>query len=98
MVTVDRSGKIVPLFLKDVEDENGKVKPRLVNINGENTQLILRNNLHFITKSDYETQKNILTIPRNLTFTRFSNGKKVLIVKEKHFMKRLPFETAFLFM
>src|SRR5664279_1202781 len=44
MVTVDRGGCITPLFLKDVEDENGKVKPRLVNVESENVQLIYRNN------------------------------------------------------
>ena len=68
MVTVDRSGKIVPLFLKDVEDENGKVKPRLVNINSENTQLILRNNLHFITKADYEEAKKYIDNPKEFDF------------------------------
>jgi 6-phosphofructokinase 1 len=68
MVTVDRSGKIVPLFLKDVEDENGKVKPRLVNINSENTQLILRNNLHFITKADYENAKKYIDNPKEFDF------------------------------
>jgi ATP-dependent phosphofructokinase / diphosphate-dependent phosphofructokinase len=31
MTTIGRGGNISPLYLKDVEDENGKVKPRLVN-------------------------------------------------------------------
>ncbi len=35
MVTHNPNGDIVPLYLKDVEDENGKVKPRLVNMDSE---------------------------------------------------------------
>ena len=35
MTTIDRGGDISPLYLKDVEDEHGKVKPRLVNIDSE---------------------------------------------------------------
>jgi 6-phosphofructokinase 1 len=68
MVTVERGGNIAPLFLKDVEDENGKVKPRLVDINSENTQLILRNNLHFITKADYENAKKYIDNPEEFDF------------------------------
>ena len=35
MVTADPKGDIMPLYLKDVEDENGKVRTRLVNINSQ---------------------------------------------------------------
>ena len=51
MVTVDRAGDIPPLYLKDVEDESGKVIPRLVNVDSEKVQLIYKNNLHYITES-----------------------------------------------
>jgi len=68
MVTVDRGGCISPLFLKDVEDENGKVKPRLVNVESENVQLIYRNNLHFITKADYRGAKKYIENPEEYDF------------------------------
>ncbi len=68
MVTVDRTGCILPLFLKDVEDENGKVKPRLVNIESEKVQLIYRNNLHFITKADYNRAKKFVEKPEEYDF------------------------------
>jgi 6-phosphofructokinase 1 len=68
MVTVDRTGDILPLFLKDVEDKNGKVKPRLVNVETEKVQLIYRNNLHFITKADYRGAKKYVENPEEYDF------------------------------
>ena len=68
MVTVDQVGNIAPLFLKDVEDESGKVKPRLVDIESEFAQLILRNNLHYITKADYNNAKQYVQDPEELDF------------------------------
>jgi ATP-dependent phosphofructokinase / diphosphate-dependent phosphofructokinase len=68
MVTVDRLGRTIPLFLKDVEDENGKVKPRLVNVESEKVQLIYRNNLHYLTKADYQKAKKYLENPEEYDF------------------------------
>lgn len=70
MVTVDRGGSILPLYLKDVEDEKGKVKPRLVNVETENVQLIFRNNLHYITKADYRGAKKFVPNPEEYDFFR----------------------------
>src|SRR5512133_589915 len=70
MVTVDRAGSILPLYLKDVEDEKGKVKPRLVNVEPENVQLIFRNNLHYITKADYRGAKKFVPNPEDYDFFR----------------------------
>lgn len=73
MVTVGRKGDIAPLYLKDVEDEKGKVKPRLVNIDSENVQLIYRNNLHYITKEDYNAAKKYLQNPEDFDFFKILN-------------------------
>jgi ATP-dependent phosphofructokinase / diphosphate-dependent phosphofructokinase len=73
MVTIDRTGEISPLFLKDVEDEKGKVKPRLVNINAEKVQLIYRNNLHFITPADYRGAKKFVQNPEEYDFYKILN-------------------------
>jgi 6-phosphofructokinase 1 len=73
MVTVDRTGKISPLFLKDVEDENGKVKPRLVNVETEKVQLIFRNNLHYLTKADYRGAKKYVKSPEEYDFFKILN-------------------------
>jgi ATP-dependent phosphofructokinase / diphosphate-dependent phosphofructokinase len=68
MVTVNRGGDISPLFLKDVSDAQGKVKPRLVNVNSQEVQLIFRNNLHFITKADYRGAKKYVQNPEEYDF------------------------------
>jgi 6-phosphofructokinase len=68
MVTADPAGNISPLYLKDVEDEKGKVKPRLVNINSERAQLVYHNNLHYITKADYKEAKKLIQNPDEYDF------------------------------
>jgi len=73
MVTSDPAGNIAPLYLKDVEDENGKVKPRLVNIDSEKVQLVYHNNLHYLTKSDYKEAKQFLPDPEEYDFYKILN-------------------------
>jgi 6-phosphofructokinase 1 len=73
MVTSDPSGNIAPLFLKDVEDKNGKVKPRLVNIESEKAQLVYHNNLQFITKDDYKNAKIYIKNPEEYDFYKILN-------------------------
>ncbi len=70
MTTIDREGNITPLYLKDVEDENGKVKPRLVNIDSETVQVILRNNMQYITKEDYRAAKKYVKNPEDYDFMK----------------------------
>lgn len=58
MVTLDDKENICPLFLEDVEDENGKIQTRLLDINAGDVQLIYNNNMHYVTEADYnEVQK-----------------------------------------
>jgi len=73
MSTVGHDGEIAPLFLKDVEDKNGKVKPRLVNVDTDKVQLIFRNNLHYITKSDYRAAKKYVQNPEDYDFYNILN-------------------------
>ena len=68
MVTTDYVGNIRPLYLKDVEDEQGKIKPRLVNIENEGTQLVYHNNLQYITKDDYKEAKKYVDNPEEFDF------------------------------
>jgi ATP-dependent phosphofructokinase / diphosphate-dependent phosphofructokinase len=73
MVTVTPEGNILPLYLKDVEDENGKVKPRLVNMNSERVKLVYENNLHYITRNDYKAAKKYLPEPEEYDFKKILN-------------------------
>lgn len=73
MVTADPIGEVKPLFLKDVEDENGKVKPRLVNMNGEKAKLIFNHCLQYITPNDYEAAKKFVPNPEDYDFFKILN-------------------------
>ena len=73
MVTSDPKGDIAPLYLKDVEDANGKVKPRLVDINCQKSELVFRNNLHFIEEKDYEQARQFVDNPEEFDFLKILN-------------------------
>ena len=70
MVTANPKGEIVPLYLKDVEDENGKIKPRLVNLSGPKAELIFNDGLQYIMPSDYEAAKEYLPNPEDYDFKK----------------------------
>ena len=63
MVTADQTGNITPLYLEDVEDENGKISPRLVNMEGARQKLIFEHGLQYIEPGDYEEAKQWLDNP-----------------------------------
>jgi 6-phosphofructokinase 1 len=73
MVTTDRTGGIAPCYLKDVADEKGKIKPRLVNIDSEKVQLVYHNNLHYLTKEDYRAAKKFVPNPEEYDFFKILN-------------------------
>lgn len=70
MVTANPMGEIKPLYLKDVEDENGKIHPRLVNLSGPKTDLIFNEGLQYITPADYEEARSYLPNPEQYDFKK----------------------------
>ena len=73
MVTTNPKGEIIPLYLKDVEDENGKIKPRLVNLNGPKAELIFNEGLQYLTPADYQEAKKYLPNPEDYDFKKILN-------------------------
>jgi len=73
MVTAAPDGTVAPLYLEDVEDENGKIKPRLVDLEGEKSKLIFNNGLQFIEPGDYEAAKEWLPNPEEYDFHKILN-------------------------
>ena len=73
MVTAAPDGTVAPLYLEDVEDENGKIKPRLVDLEGEKSKLIFNNGLQFIEPGDYEAAKEWLPDPEEYDFHKILN-------------------------
>jgi len=72
IVSANSRGDIMPLFLKDFEDENGKVPPRLVDIDSDMAQLFI-NNLIYIRPHDYEDAKKYLVNPEEYDLKKILN-------------------------
>ncbi len=70
MVTSDPKGDIAPLYLKDVEDEHGKVRPRLVNMDSQKAKLIFEDSLQYLTKADYDAAKKYIAKPDEYDFIK----------------------------
>jgi 6-phosphofructokinase 1 len=70
MVTTNPKGEIMPLYQKDVGDENGKLKPRLVNLSGPKAELIFNEGLQYISPVDYITAKAYLPNPEEYDFKK----------------------------
>lgn len=73
MVTTNPKGEIQALYLKDVEDANGKIKPRLVNLNGPKAELIFNDGLQYISPADYDDAKAYLPDPETYDFKKILN-------------------------
>jgi 6-phosphofructokinase len=73
MVTADHTGVIAPLFLKDVEDEHGKIKPRLVNMDSEKAHIVFNDGLQYLNPGDYEEAKKYLPNPEFYDFREILN-------------------------
>jgi 6-phosphofructokinase 1 len=63
MVTASHTGEVEPLYLEDVEDDHGKIQPRLVNMKGAKQKLVFDNGLQYIEPGDYEEAKSYLENP-----------------------------------
>lgn len=74
IVSADAEGNISPVYLSDHEDENGKVQPRLVDIQSEIAQLFF-NSLDYIATKDYAQVTPILSEPASYDFHKILNWK-----------------------
>lgn len=72
IVSANSRGDITPLYLKDFQDENGKVQPRLVDIESDMAQLFI-NNLIYIREKDYESAKQYVDNPVDYDFKKILN-------------------------
>jgi len=70
MVTADQKGDIAPLYLKDVTDDHGKVKPRLVNINSQKAAIVFEDGLQYLEEADYEVAKQYVDDPEKYDFRK----------------------------
>ena len=73
MVTSDQRGDIHPLYLKDVEDENGKITPRLVNIESERFKMVYEDNQQYLIEADYDAALKYVKNPEVFDFHKILN-------------------------
>lgn len=74
MVYVNPAGEVAPLFLKDLQDQKtGKILPRLVDINSNKAQAVIKNLMSYITPADYEAAKQYVSNPEEYDFYKILN-------------------------
>ena len=73
MVYLDLNGNIKSLYLKDMQNESGKIPPRGVNIHTDKVQQIMDHILNYITPEDYEAAKKYLPNPEDYDFKKILN-------------------------
>lgn len=74
MVCIDADGDSHPLYLKDLQNAEGKIPPRRVNINGGTAQNYYRHICNFITPDDYEAARTLVPDPEAYDFRKILNG------------------------
>ena len=75
LVSANSNGDIKPIYLKDLEGPDGKIKPRLVDIESEMAKLLF-SNLHYINVADYEKAKKYVPKPEEYDFNKILEWEK----------------------
>ena len=70
MVYVDAFGNARPLYLHDLQNAEGKIPPRRVDIEGGIAQNYYKNICHYITPADYEAAKAYVPNPEDYDFKK----------------------------
>lgn len=73
MVAVNLEEEVIPVYLKDVEDENGKIRTRLVNINKEVVRQTMVENTYYLKSSDREAAREWLSRPEEFEYDSILN-------------------------
>ena len=73
MVFIDPQGDPHPLYLKDLQNAEGKIPPRRVDIAGGIAQNYYRYVCHYITPEDYEAARKFVADPEEFDFLKILN-------------------------
>jgi 6-phosphofructokinase 1 len=68
VVTADTTGDVHPLYLKDVEDKNGKVRTRLVNMEAHDAKMVFNDSIQYLTDEDVKAAGKYLKDPEEYVF------------------------------
>lgn len=72
MAAVDAQGEVLPLYLDDLKGVDGKIKTRLVNINGHRVKSVYEN-MHYLNDGDLEAAKQYVEYPKEFLFRLILN-------------------------
>ena len=72
IVSANSNGDIIPLFLDDLQDKDGKISPRLVDIDSELAKLSFKN-LYFIKPKDFENAEKFVDNPQDFDVVKILN-------------------------
>ena len=68
MVAVNLEEEVIPVYLKDVEDENGKIRTRLVNMEKEVIRQTFRESIYYLDAEDREAAGEWLKNPEEFEY------------------------------
>ncbi|HKK12394.1 MAG TPA: 6-phosphofructokinase [Flavobacteriaceae bacterium] len=74
LVSANAKGEVSPLYLKDLQDKDGKIQPRLVDMNSEFAHLCFQN-LYYLKESDYKYLKAFNINPKDYDFNKILREK-----------------------
>ena len=74
MVSVNPCGDVSPIYLKDLENADGKIPPRLVKMSDEYSQSIVNNILQYLSEEDYAEAKKYVANPETFDFQKIMYG------------------------
>lgn len=72
IVSTSSKADIRPIFLKDIEDETGKIPPRLVDTESEFAKMVF-NDMHVLTELDYDKARKYIPNPEDYDFYKILN-------------------------
>jgi 6-phosphofructokinase 1 len=73
MVVSGPNGDIFPIYLKDVEDEHGKVQPRLVNMHGQKAKMVYEDGIQYLAEEDYTEALKYVPNPEHYDMKKILN-------------------------
>jgi 6-phosphofructokinase 1 len=76
IVNANSTGDIEPLYLENIQDENGKVKPRLVDIESDLAILCFKN-LDYLEYTDLAAAKKYFDNPEHYLFSSILNWPEI---------------------
>lgn len=72
IIAANPSGDITPMYLEDLENEEGIIEPRLVDMNSQIAKLAVQN-MHYITEGDYDSAQQFVPDPEKYDFNKILN-------------------------